>query len=50
MLLSLLFTFRVGPLLQLDDLSHFLTFVREKIEVLVSMVSFSNNINMSHKT
>src|SRR5580698_6779743 len=41
MLLSSLFTYRVGPVLQLDALSHFLTFVREKIEVLVSIHNFS---------
>jgi hypothetical protein len=37
MLLSSVFTFTVGPVLHVDFLSHFLTFVWEKkIEVLVS--------------
>jgi hypothetical protein len=30
MLLSSIFTFRAGPVLQLEPLSHFLTFVWEK--------------------
>ena len=43
MLLSALLTYREGPVSQLKLLSHFLTFVwGKKIEVLVSMVSFSN--------
>ena len=37
MLLSSIFTFRAGPVLQLDPLSHFLTFVWDKIEALVNM-------------
>jgi hypothetical protein len=50
MLLSTLFTYREGPVLQLDLLSHFLTFVWGKIEVLVSEYIYAKLICFSALT
>ena len=44
MLLTLILTYGAGPVLRIDFLSHFLAFVWEKIEVLVSMYIFEINM------
>ena len=44
MLLPSVFTFTVGPVLHVDLLSHFLTFVWKKIEVLVSKYIYKINL------
>ena len=53
MLLSALFTYRVGPVLHVDLLSHFShVCLGKKIEILVSIYIFFSlyaKINMSHK-